>query len=67
MVLRSRGSVETSASRSSGTHSMAFFRFIFLPLGSRSGIAFFSAFERSMGSFSTRATSAMEFFVAMLA
>ena len=71
MVLRSRISTDTSASRSSGTHSRAFFRFILRalpsgPSGSRSGIAFFSALARSSGNLSTRATSAIEFFVAML-
>ena len=71
MVLRSRGSAEASASRSSGTHSRAFFKFSLrgLPSGAsgrRSGIAFFSALARSSGNFSTRATSAIEFFIAIL-
>ena len=67
MVLRSRGSSLTSASWSSGVHLMALARFIFIPSGSRSGMALQRALERSRGNFSTRATSLREFFVAMVA
>ena len=69
MVLASLGSFEVSASRSIGTALMALVRFIFgvLPStsGNRSGIALQSSFDCAKGSFSTRATSLMEFFVAM--
>lgn len=65
MVLLSRGSLENSASRSSGVYLMALVRFILAPSGKRSGIALQSAFALSNGNFSTRATSLMEFFVAM--
>ena len=67
IVFRSRGSCETSASRSSGVHLIAFVRFIFKPSGRRSGIALHKKFDLSKGNFSTRATSLIEFFVAMLA
>ena len=66
MVFRSLASSLTSASCSLGVHLMAFVRFIFMPSGSRSGIALQRPFATSSGSFSTRATSLMEFFVAMV-
>ena len=65
MVLRSRGSTEASASRSSGVYLMALVRFIFAPSGRRSGMALQRALALSSGNFSTRATSLMEFFVAI--
>ena len=66
MVLRSLGSSDTSACRSSATVLMAFSRFIFSPSGSRSGMALQSRLDISRGSRSTRATSLMEFLVAMV-
>ena len=66
MVLLSFSSVEASASLSSGVHLMAFTKFIFMPSGSRSGMALHSAFETASGRFSTRATSLIEFLVAIL-
>ena len=66
MVLLSRISEENSACCSSGVYLMALVRFIFAPSGSRSGIALQRAFALSSGSFSTRATSLMEFLVAIL-
>ena len=66
MVLLSRMSVDTSAICSSGVHLMALVRFIFILSGSLSGMALHKAFERSSGSFSTRATSLIEFLVAIL-
>ncbi len=66
MVLRSLLSSETSASCNIGVHLMAFVRFIFIPSGSLSGIALHSALAMSIGTFSTLATSLIEFFVAIL-
>ena len=66
MVLRSRSSSDTSASRSSGTHLIALGRFIFRPSGKRSGICLHRWFTTSSGTFSTRATSLMEFLVAIV-
>ena len=66
MVFRSRMSSLTSASCSCGVHLIALARFIFMPSGNRSGIALQRAFDTSKGSFSTRATSLMEFFVAIV-
>ena len=66
IVLLSCGSGLASASRSSGTHLMALGRFIFRPSGRRSGMALHKWLDTSSGSFSTRATSLMEFFVAMV-
>ena len=66
MVLCSFGSGLASASRSSGIHFMALPRFIFKPSGNLSGISLQSQFAFSRGSFSTRATSLIEFFVAMV-
>ena len=71
MVFAIFGLGEASASCSSRTALMALVRFIFgvLPStsGRRSGIALHKAFESASGSFSTRATSLMEFFVAIVA
>ncbi len=71
MVLRSEGLADASASCSSRTALMALGRFIFgvLPStsGRRSGMALQRAFEMLSGTFSTRATSLIEFFVAMVA
>ena len=66
MVLLICGSALASASRSSGTAFMALGRFIFIPSGRRSGIALHRRFDMSSGSFSTRATSFMEFLVAIV-
>ena len=67
MVLRRAGSFEASASRSSGVHLMALGKFIFMPSGRRSGIALHRALVTDNGTFSTRATSFSEFFVAIVA
>ena len=66
MVFRSRASSLTSASCSSGVQAMAFVKFIFMPSGRRSGIALQSRFEISKGRPSTRATSLIEFLVAIV-
>ena len=70
MVLRIRGSGEASASLSAGTHLMAFGRFIFSEFPSESdslsGICLQRAFTSASGTFSTRATSLMAFFVAIV-
>ena len=69
MVLAICGSVDASASCNSGTALMALVRFIFgvLPStsGSRSGMALHRAFDIASGTFSTRATSLIEFLVAI--
>ena len=59
-------SSETSASCNCGVHLMAFTRFILSPSGSLSGIALHKELDISSGTFSTLATSFMEFFVAIL-
>ena len=66
MVLRNFGSADVSAWRSSGVYLMALGRFIFIPSGNLSGIALHKALEISNGTFSTRATSLIEFLVAIL-
>ena len=66
MVFAICGLALASASRSSGTHLMALVRFIFIPSGSLSGIALQRRLDMSSGSFSTRATSLIEFFVAIV-
>ena len=65
MVLARAWSFEASASCSSRVHLIALGRFIFMPSGRRSGMALHSAFEMGRGTFSTRATSLMLFFVAI--
>ena len=65
MVFLRLSSCDTSASLSSGVHFIAFGRFIFMPSGSLSGMALHSAFAVFSGTFSTRATSFSEFFVAI--
>ena len=66
MVSLSRGSGDVAASFSSGTHSMALGRFIFLPLGSLSGMALQRAFTVAKGTFCTRATSLIASLVAIV-
>ena len=67
MVLDRALSLEASASRNSCTYLRALGRLIFAPSGSRSGMALQRALEIARGTFSTRATSLMEFFVAIVA
>ena len=66
MVSRNIGLDEASASCSSGTSSMAFGKFIFLPLGNRSGIALHKRSDSDKGNFCTRATSFMANLVAIV-
>ena len=66
MVSLNNGSGEVAASFNSGIHSMALRMFIFLPLGSLSGMALQRAFTMPRGTFCTRPTSLMASLVAIV-
>ena len=71
MVSRNKGFGDASACCNSGMHEMAFGRFILRDLpfsssGNLSGMSLHNPLEMSNGSFSTRATSFMASFVAIV-